>query len=119
MFDQHFPVSISLILRQDADRPECKDFLFCSVFIRQFSLRVHDIPDHLAVQFRHEIKLRHKILMSSHDMNKIMFHTPRRIYIIKCLSCNIFYDFIVCLYFISDFKHFYSPLFASLFVSVS
>lgn len=38
---------------------------------------------------------------------------------VKCLSCNIFYDFIVCLYFISDFKHFYSPLFASLFVSIA
>ena len=39
-------------------------------------------------------------------MDKIMLHTSRGIYIVKSLSCNIFYDFIICLYFISDFKHF-------------
>ena len=95
MLDEHFPIAISLILRQDAYRSECKDLFFCPVFIGQLCLCIHNISDHSAVKFDHKIQLRYKILVSTHDMNKIMFISSRNIHIVKRFSCDLFYNLIV------------------------
>ena len=92
MFDQHFPVPFPLILREYADRTECDDFLFASLFICKL------------VELEHKIQLRYKILMSPHDMHKIVLDAARNIHIIKGFSRDILYELIICLLLISDIQ---------------
>lgn len=49
IFHQFFSVALSLIFRQDADRPKGKDTLFVPVFIDEFCFGIHHIANDLLV----------------------------------------------------------------------
>ncbi len=72
VFKESLTVSHALKIRVNAKRSHSDDWLYIAVFISEFGFCIHNTADNSAVCFNDVRKLRNKILMLSHHMDKVM-----------------------------------------------
>ena len=82
---------LSLIFWSNAKRSEGKNLLALAKLVLKPCLRVHDVADDFAVNFKNKSKLGDEVGMRAHRVDEIVLVRARLVDIPKRLACKFFY----------------------------
>jgi hypothetical protein len=104
MADQRTTHAFPLIFRQNADGSEAGYIHFIADFIDDSGVRVHDVPDYFSVDRRDEIEFLDEILVTSHEVHKVMLGATGKIEVPKRFPRHVLHFPVIARGFVPDYQ---------------